>query len=78
MKKQYKYKHTSRLMVYVQLYHDGKLIETKKALEGDEVWDMLDKLESDGYTYGYTKDEVEKEKRKYEHMLANIIEVKDE
>ena len=37
---------------------------------------MIDRLEAEGYVYGYTKEEVEKAKKKYEDMLENIIEGK--
>ena len=74
MRKQYRY-HDSFDKYYFYIYHDGELVETKKVWY-DEFCDEIDKLESDGYTYGYTKEAVEDAKRQYEHMLENMIEVK--
>jgi hypothetical protein len=40
----------------------------------DEADKYADQLEKDGYIYGYTKEEVEEEKERYERMLNNIIQ----
>lgn len=56
----------------LHLYHDGKCVETKK-IWIDEVIDEQERLEKDGYTYGYLDSEVEKEKQRYEHMMKNVI-----
>ena len=77
MRKQYQYEY-SGLRVYINLYHDGKLVESKKVWQGDEAMDELDRLEEEGYTYGYTEEEIADEKKRYEYMLENMIEVKNE
>lgn len=73
MKKQYRCQDTYRFGVYVELYHDGELVERKNFWEDDKYLDYLDNLEASGYVYGYTKEEVEECKQRYEYMLANII-----
>ena len=76
MKKQYRYGDLLSFgKKYLNLYHNGELVETKK-LWIDEFWDEKDKLEEVGYTYGFTKAEIEEAKQRYEYMLENILEVK--
>ena len=40
----------------------------------DEAFEEVERLKEIGYTYGFTKKEVEKQREKYERMLDNIIE----
>ena len=77
MKKQYR-KAYAGLNVYIYIYHDGKLAEKRKLWQGDDALNEIADLEKDGYTYGYHKSEIEEAKERYEHMLANMIEVGNE
>lgn len=74
MKKQYRSQHTYSFKVFIYLYHDGELVETKKFWEDDEYLNFIENLELNGYTYGYKKEEVEEAKERYEHMLNNMID----
>lgn len=72
MKKQYRYYETTSFKYDIELYHNGSFLDIR------EVWfdalnDEIDKLEAQGYTYGYTEYEVEQTKQHYEKMLENII-----
>ena len=75
MKKQYSYqeKRHGSFQYAVYLYHNGKLIETKE-IYFDELSDIIEALEDQGYSYGFTEAEVEFARLRYERMLANIIE----
>lgn len=76
MKKQYRYgDYLSFGKKYLTTYHDGELIETK-VFWLDDFFDEKDRLEDAGYTYAFSKEEVEKAKERYEYMLANMIEEK--
>lgn len=77
MRKQYKVRYVG-LKTYFHLYHDGDFVGTNSVWQGDETEDERERLEADGYTYGYLNREVEEAKQRYEHMLANMIEVTDE
>lgn len=74
MKKQYRSQHTYSFKVFIYLYHDGELVETKKFWEDDEYLNFIESLELNGYTYGYKKEEVEEAKKRYEYMLNNMID----
>ena len=76
MRKQYRYNDYTFGKKRLYIYHDGKLVETKE-LWVDEFLDEQERLEDEGYTYGFLDGEVEEEKQRYEHMLANMIEVND-
>lgn len=78
MKKQYRYVYGSGFRVYLILYHDGKIVEERKLWEGDELFNEIEKIKIEGYTYGYLSQDVERAKRRYEDMLENIIEVNNE
>ena len=56
----------------IQIYHDGQLVE-EKALTQDKAGDYIEELEQQGYTKGYTKQEVEGSKQIYINQLQNII-----
>ena len=73
MKKQYRYHEIASFKYAIKLYHDAKLINTREVWLS-ELYDEVDKLEEQGYTYGFTKDEVEKARLQYEAKLKNIIE----
>lgn len=72
MRKQYRYCNTATWKYEIDIYHDGKLVENRSVWI-DELDDEVDKLEEQGYTYGYTKKEVEEAKQKYESILENLI-----
>ena len=72
MNKQYNLKHESAFKRTLSTYHDGKLIDSK-VYYIDEIDDEIDKLEADGYVYGYTQEEVATAKRRYERMLKYMI-----
>ena len=73
MKLQYKIIEVYGFKYVIKLYQDGKIINSYEVWV-DEVEDEREKLEEQGYTYGYTSKEVEEIKEIYERMLANIIE----
>lgn len=73
MKKQYHMSESYMFKITVKTYHDGVLV-TSETLWCDEADEYADQLESDGYIYGYTEQEVEKAKKRYEEMLENIIQ----
>ena len=77
MRKQYRYNEATFAKYYLYIYHDGELVETK-TFWGDDIDEEIDKLKMQGYTYGFTKAEVEEAKERYECMLENMIEVKNE
>lgn len=73
MKKQYDY-YESRWPNYkIILYHDGVEVaaEQKTLLELDKY---LEELETKGYTQGYTEEDVEKARKRWEHIYENRIE----
>ena len=72
MRKQYRYKEATFAKYHLSIYHDGELVETK-IFWGDDIDDEIDRLKMDGYTYGFTRAEVEEAKQRYERMLANMI-----
>lgn len=73
MKKQYRYIKTTLLRVHLDIYHDGELVGSKE-MWLDEADNEMTKLKLDGYIYGYTQEEVEEAKNRYEEMLENIIQ----
>jgi hypothetical protein len=73
MKKQYHISESFQFKRTVATYHDGVLVASE-TLWMDEADEYADKLEDEGYVYGYTKREVESAKRRYEEMLENIIQ----
>ena len=73
MKLQYRFAEYMGFKWILEIYHDGKLIESLK-LYVNELEEAEEKLLAEGYTYGYTEEEVAKYKEKYEEMLNNIIQ----
>lgn len=58
----------------ITLYHDGKIFKSYKVYKSnDEAFEEVERLKEIVYTYGFTKEEVEKQKEKYERMLNNMI-----
>ena len=52
----------------MDIYHDGKLVDSKKVYI-DEADKEEDQLKHNGYTYCYTKKEVEEAKRIYDSNI---------
>lgn len=77
MKKQFRYQEATFAKYYLYIYHDGELVESK-TFWGDDIDKEINNLKIKGYTYGFTKAEVEAAKNRYEHMLENMLEVKNE
>ena len=72
MKKQYRLDEVRNFKYDVELYHDGKLFKVLNIWQ-DEITKETDKLEEQGYEYGFTKEEVEEAKYQYERMLEFLI-----
>ena len=72
MKKQYRYYETMSFRYVVEIYHDGKRVNTYKVWE-TELLGEINKLEEQEYTYGFTEKEVETAKYQYERILENKI-----
>lgn len=72
MNKQYNLKYESAFKRKLSTYHNGKLIESKSYYI-DELNDEIDKLEADGYVYGYTEEEIKTAERRYKRMLKYKI-----
>ncbi len=72
MKLQYRYYEHLGFKYMIQLYCDGQLVKSYKVYSID-MNDEIEKLEEQGYSYGFTEEEVSKAKERYERMLNNII-----
>lgn len=72
MKKQYRFYGTTGFQCVIQLYCDGWLVKSYKVYL-DELDDEIDKIESQGYVLGYTEQELESARQRYEEMLNNVI-----
>lgn len=73
MNRQYRYYETTSFRYNIELYHDGKFIKVYKVWFGDELDNEIDRLEEQGYTYGFTEEEVEEARCRYERLLKNKI-----
>ena len=73
MKKQYDYYECRWPNYKIVLYHDGIEVGSERVslLELDK---RLEQLEAEGYALGYTEEDVEKVRKKYEHYYENRIE----
>lgn len=73
MKKQYDYYECRWPSYEIILYHDGVKISDERVtlLNLDE---RLEQLEAEGYTLGYTEEDIEKARKKYEYYYENRIE----
>lgn len=58
----------------ILVYHDGTLVN-ELTLYDDEINDEVDKLEAQGYTFGYLPKVVNEAKREYEYKLSKMIDV---
>lgn len=77
MRKQYTFHAYPWGFYVIELYHDGVITQVIKK---DRAYTSgyIDKLEAQGYTFGYTDKDIEEARKKYEHMLENKIERKKE
>lgn len=73
MKKQYRYVDIGRFKYRFYAYCDGELVDNYDVWL-NELQEEIDKVEEQGYEYGYTAFEIQKAKEKYEHMLERAIE----
>lgn len=72
MKKQYNLQNESAFKRKLSTYHDGKIIDSK-VYYIDELDDKIMELETDGYIYGYTEEEIKTAERRYKRMLKYRI-----
>ena len=72
IKLQYRCVDIGKLKYRIFLYHDGEFVE-KRDVWIDELEEETDRLEAQGYSYGYTKEEVEDARELYESKLSRII-----
>lgn len=77
MRKQYLFREYAWGRYVIELYHDGVMTQTIKK-DKAEVNIYIDTLEARGYTFGYTDNQVNEARKRYEHMLENRIERKIE
>ena len=73
MKKQYKLREIEQNNYILELYHNGELIKSYREEEGSLTKSLFDKLDSEGYTYGYTMEDLEKAWEQYSYVLNNLI-----
>lgn len=74
MKLQYALTDYVGLKTRIRTYQDGQLIRDYSIYD-DEVNDEVDKLENEGYTFGYLPKVVNEAKREYEYKLSKMIDV---
>ena len=74
MRKQYTLTECPTFRYHIVLYHDGKEVETVNLWAGDEFEEYIDSLEDNGYTLGYTKEELEKAYNHYKYLHENRID----
>jgi hypothetical protein len=72
MKLQYRIVEYCGFQWLIKLYHDGKFIKSDKVYV-DELDEETNKLVEQGYEYGFTKEEIQEAKERYESMLKHII-----
>ena len=72
MLKQYRVREGKVFEYIIELYHDGKLVNTEKVWASDKAG-KVNVLENEGYTYGYTAIEIQRQKKIYELMAAAAI-----
>ncbi len=70
MKKQYIVDAGAVFQYWVTTYHDGVKIESTKVWLGDELDNLIDKIEAEGYEAACRKEVVQKAKENYERLLA--------
>lgn len=72
MLKQYRLTRERNFKQTLELYHDGELISSRPVWV-DEREALIEELEAEGYTYGYTAIEIHRQKKIYEMMLESAI-----
>lgn len=72
VRRQYRFVERMNYRAELLLYHNGELACVKHIWR-DELDAEIDLLEEQGYTLGYTKDEVEAARHIYEKMLEGAI-----
>ena len=72
MKLQYRYIDVGGFQYIIRLYCDGWLVKSYKVYS-IELDDEIEKIENEGYTYGYTEDELNEARAYYERVLDNVI-----
>ena len=72
MLKQYRVREGKIFEYIIELYHDGKLVNTEKVWASDKEG-KINILENEGYSYGYTSIEIQRQKKIYELMAAAAI-----
>ena len=72
MRLQYRYIDVGGFQYIIRLYCDGWLVKSYKVYL-DELDDEIEKIESEGYTYGFTESELDEARARYEKVLDNII-----
>lgn len=73
MKKQYHTSYAGFRRTRIDIYHDGIKIGNKTFWD-DEADAQIEHLEKQGYTLGFTRDEIEKAERQLENSKNNLIE----
>ena len=76
MKKQYDYYECRWPNYEIILYHDGVKVGVER-IDLLKLDNHLEELEAEGYTRGYTEEDVEKARKRWEHIYANRIERND-
>ena len=77
MKKQYTLKVKNWYSDYLLIYENGKLVETI-IVDKTNYDEEREKLEKNGYEYGYSKEKVALAKQSYEYKLKRIIEEEED
>ena len=78
-KKQYRTTYQAKGIRTIELYNNGKLISTEEYEDvvpmyaSDKYLNRIAMLQEQGYTEGYTQEEVDAAKYLYEHKLAHLI-----
>lgn len=72
MKLQYRYIDVGGFQYIIRLYCDGWLVKSYKVYL-DKLDDEIEKIENEGYTYGYTESELDEARARYEKVLDNVI-----
>ena len=57
----------------IDLYHDGEKISSEEYWDGEELDNLLEKYEIDGYNECYTEEEVRQSKKVFEIRSKNVI-----
>ena len=73
MRKQYTVSAGATFRYWVTTYHDGVEVESIKVWLGDELDNLIDKLELEGYERAFTKEKVQEVKERYEWFLARQL-----